>query len=146
MNVEYIFIVLALTALSFAIIVTMLSYIFEHIKPRQEETKRDLYSNSYWDALIADADKLKYIATINSSDGDIPYKLFGYGQMPKSDMLDKNDVDIFYDYRYLVFLNTADNTTFMGLSPWNESCLIMLSSFNKDKSKELANILSERCK
>ena len=61
-------------------------------------------------------------------------------------MLDKNDVDIFYDYRYLVFLNTADNTTFMGLSPWNESCLIMLSSFNKDKSKELANILSERCK
>ena len=60
MNVEYIFIVLALTALSFAIIVTMLSYIFEHIKPRQEETKRDLYSNSYWDAY-----KLKYIATIN---------------------------------------------------------------------------------
>lgn len=99
-----------------------------------------LYRNEYWDIMISEAKKLriKFVTEVSHEDKD--YLVFGYGQAPRN-----QEISLGSKYRYLVFLNKSDKTTFMSLPASNSSnpCGCVLSGFNKKKSKELGEILFE---
>lgn len=108
----------------------------------RKKLMKSLYSNEYWDILISEAKKLhmKFITDAHSNSSNKDYLVFGYGQAPTN-----QDTSIGSKYRYLIFLNKSDKTTFMS-APANNSanpCGCVLSGFNKKKSKELGEILFE---
>lgn len=108
----------------------------------RKKLMKALNSNEYWDILILEAKKLriKFITDAYSNSSNKDYLVFGYGQAPTN-----QDTSIGSKYRYLIFLNKSDKTTFMSLPASNSSnpCGCVLSGFNKKKSKELGEILFE---
>lgn len=104
----------------------------------RKKLMKSLYANEYWDILISEAKKLhmKFVTEVSHKDRD--YIVFGYGQAPRN-----QDTSLGSKYRYLVFLNKSDKTTFMSLPANNSvnSCGCVLSGFNKKKSKELGETL-----
>lgn len=111
----------------------------------RKKLMKSLCANEYWDILISEAKKLrmKFVTEVSHEDRD--YIVFGYGQAPASHQ-PLTDVSLgrtSHKYRYLIFLNKSDKTTFMSLPASNSAnpCGCVLSSFNKKKSKELGEIL-----
>lgn len=111
----------------------------------RKKLMNSLYKNEYWDILILEAKKLrmKFVTEVSHKDRD--YIVFGYGKAPASHQ-PLTDVSLgrtSHKYRYLVFLNKSDKTTFMSLPASNSAnpCGCVLSSFNKKKSKELGETL-----
>lgn len=104
----------------------------------RKKLMKSLYTNEYWDIMISEAKKLriKFITEVSHRDKD--YLVFGYGQAPRN-----QEISLGSKYRYLVFLNKSDKTTFMSLPACNSSnpCGCVLSGFNKKKSKELGETL-----
>ena len=133
-----IYIVGLLLAIMVSIIILTLVFA---IRDRKKLMKT-LYNNEYWDILISEANKLhiKFITDAHSNSSNKDYLVFGYGQAPTN-----QDTSMGSKYRYLIFLNKSDKTTFMSLPASNSSnpCGCVLSGFNKKKSKELGEILFE---